>query len=108
MTDIEISKALALAIGWTENRIGTDDLPDPDVVIFHCSDADAGVVKCWDGNDWRIFDYRDWNVIGPIAVKFNAFPYHMNGYWESSMENGDYVGNTPQKAISFAVIGGAK
>ena len=104
MTDLEINKALALAIGWTENRIDKDGTPDPDVVTFHYSDMD--VVKCWDGNDWRTFDYTDWNVIGPIAARYDCFPYCGTGGWIAGAFCG--LADTPQKAIALAVIEGAK
>jgi hypothetical protein len=99
MTDLEISKALALAIGWT-----TVD------ALFY---GDAVAVGT--GSNWRRFDYRDWNVIGPIAEKFNCFP-SCNGlsktWWPPRVVKGKDVGHimqdTPQKAIAMAVIGAQK
>lgn len=97
MTDLEISKALALAIGWKRM------LPNPE--------AD-GLKQCWvwTGHSWRIFDYRDWNVIGPIAEKYNCFPTKMGyGLWDASIAFGTIYGaDTPQKAIALAVIGAKK
>jgi hypothetical protein len=88
MTDLEISKALALAIGWTENRIDENGCLDPDVSIFghggypqHYGVPDE--VKCWDGNDWVTFDYRDPLVIWPIAERYGVFP--------SECVTGDFV-----------------
>ena len=96
MTDIEIDRALALAIGW--KRI----LPNPET---------AGLKQCWvwTGSVWRLFDHRDWNVIGPIAEKYNMFPYRLRitegrGYWNVFTYK-DNVADTPQKAIALAVIG---
>jgi hypothetical protein len=71
MTDLEIDKALALAIGYK--------LFD---VKFH---DDMRAVAVFRGS-WRVFDHRDWNVIGPIAEKYNMFPYRLRiteerGYW---------------------------
>ena len=92
-TDIEISKALALAIGWPAEDI-TDNFDTPQVFTPLVG--------------WRVFDYRDWNVISPIAERYNVFPYHMHGYWETSMDYGDFVADTPQKTIALAVIAGAR
>ena len=98
MTDLEIDKALALAIGW--ERI----LPNPE--------AD-GLKQCWvwTGSVWRLFDHKNWNVIGPIAARYDCFPSRFrNG---TRTEWGAYslaygFADTPQKAIALAVIEGAK
>jgi len=56
MTDLEIDKALALAIGWKE----------ADMILDHKAKR-----LCFDGPRLAgVFDYRDWNVIGPIAALF--------------------------------------
>ena len=99
MTDIEISKALALAIGY---------LP-VDVRIYSTID-DMPLVRRQAGalSTWRIFDYRDWNVIGPIAEKYNAFAMRSSkGTWSASTEQGNWADglDTPQKAMAMAVIG---
>ena len=107
MTDLQISKALALAIGWKRM------LPNPE--------AD-GLQQCWvwTGHSWRVFDYRDWAVIGPIAERYFAFPSQFVDRrgkvvaWEAclySEARGCRVpfsvmkADTPQKAIALAVIG---
>ena len=91
MTEIEISKALALAIGWKRM------LPNPE--------AD-GLKQCWvwTGHSWRIFDYRDWNVIGPIAARYRMFPQPYMSKWNVRGWS-DTIADTPQKAIALAVIG---
>jgi hypothetical protein len=108
MTNLEISKALALAIGWTENRCDENGCLDPDVAIFghsvghHYSEPDE--VKCWDGDIWRTFDYRDPAVIWPIAERFDAFPSRWrNEGWVVGLNLG--ISDTPQKAVAMAVIG---
>ena len=117
MSDIEIDRALALAIGWTENRIGDDGLPDPDVAIFgfgvghHRSEPDE--VKCWDGDMWRTFSHKDWSIIGPIAARYNMFPYKLRGIechagWNVLSSGCDFTDAVPQRAIAMAVIQGAK
>lgn len=71
MTDLEISKSLALAIGWPQTYIARGDT----LVVY----AGGLINKVKSGSRWligyRIFDYRDWNVIGPIAERYNVFPY---------------------------------
>lgn len=100
MTDLEINKALALAIGW------------PERFVFIESEYNCGPLRCrvYDANiDRRTFDYRDWNVIGPIAERYRCFPLGVGSQWAS--RTGTHVcmyADTPQKAIALAVIKGAK
>ena len=100
MTDIEIDKALALAIGWKECDIVTSHL--------------YGSVLVWVGlteefpNGWRTFSHKDWNVIGPIAKKFGLLvDFKTCVAWQPNMSVGKR-GDTPQKAIALAVIGAKK
>jgi hypothetical protein len=98
MTDLEISKALALAIGWKRLMVTEGKLRLP------------RNEKQW---GWQVFDYRDWNIIGPIAEKFDAFPISTGERPEKwgSYEAGSFaihIADTPQKAIALAVIQGAK
>ena len=97
MTDLEINKALALAIGWQESdfsvMVGTD------------------VVMCFNGCKFvGYFDYKNWSVIGPIAEKFDCFPFKWwfdtaKPCWSTSEGP---TADTPQRAIAVAVIGGVK
>ncbi len=96
MTDLEISRALARAIGWREDQI---------VVI-----RDRIFIK-----GMLLFDHADWQVAAPIAERFDCFPSkacssnHV-GEWYTpvgDIANGVYA-DTPQKAIALAVIEGAK
>lgn len=96
MTDLEISKALALAIGW-ESYTDIDTC----YVVDHANQCD------------RVFDYLDWAIIGPIAERYDCFPMKAIGGWYSSnwFEGKEVVqmyADTPQKAIALAVIQGAK
>jgi hypothetical protein len=97
MTDIEIDRALALAIGWKRM------LPNPE--------AD-GLKQCWvwAGSKWRLFSHKDWNVIGPIMERYNASPIKSpKGTWSACVDEVWVDGiDTPQKAIALAVIEGAK
>lgn len=80
MTDLEISKGLALAIGWTENRRDETGCLDPDIAVFGSGLDSAHMpdeIKVWDGEEWRTFDYRDPTVIWPIAERYGVFPSDM-------------------------------
>lgn len=93
MTDLEISKALALAIGWGKYDVRISALTG-NVLVFR---QEAGVIS-----KWIPFDYHNWDVIGPIAAKYDCFPYRsMTGGWVSSAL-GHHA--TPQLAIAMAVI----
>lgn len=96
MTDLEISKALALAIGWEPNHIRQSPH-----FTWVCTDRSG-----W--QTWRLFDYKDWNVICPIAKRYGmAVDFRRNVAWTGSNSIGS-VGNTPQKAIALEVIKRAK
>ena len=100
MTDMEINKALALAIGW--EHIG-----------LSARKEDAVCVREVDGW-WQTFDYRDWNVIGPIAERYDCFPVSNISMWwvprcaTHSLGGRGTLADTPQRAIAMAVIHGAK
>jgi len=105
MTDIEISRALALAIGWTKDHF-----------MFDCDECVIDQGDDYRGNpSWRVFDYRDWNVIGPIAERYDAFPMYADsrpGNWITRLRNQGHqidftYADTPQKAIAMSVIEGA-
>ena len=93
-TDIEISKALALAIGWPAEDI-TDNFDPPQVFTPLVG--------------WRVFDYRDWNVIGPMAERYDCFPQVVGDDSVGKAWRCDWAdeADTPQKAIALAVIGTA-
>ena len=101
MTDLEINKALALAIGHK---------------VAYVTVLGEGIPQVWVQVDprfeWaiRVFDHRDWNVIGPIAARYNCFPLRLRGgAWEaisrSKYKLGFVKADNPQKAIALAVIG---
>ena len=93
MIDLEISKALALAIGWRESLITIDDL------------AGYDAVWCFTGAQWQEFDYRDWTIAGPVAEWLGCFPVMRNGQWALWLTNKDYVeADTPQLAIALAAM----
>ena len=94
MTDIEIDRALALAIGWRKTCESTKTF---------------WVVE--DSGNRRVFTHKDWNVIGPIAARYDCFPVEVySGRWFSYVGNDgkNFTADTPQKAIALAVIGAKK
>lgn len=104
MNDLEISKALALAIGWKPMRVAiVGDKCIADTEDQSRQKTDYGWVR------GRIFDYRDWNVISSIAERYNAFPRKQwDGSWTANT-SGHFAGaDTPQRAIALAVIGAKK
>lgn len=113
MTDIQISRALALAIGWKPHQMnGTTGFVAP--VLFLCV-APATLTK---QAVWRMFDYRMPDCIWPIAERYFAFPcQYVDNYgrcvaWEASVyiektsKNVSLVkADTAAKAVAMAVIG---
>lgn len=104
MTDLEINKRLALAIGWKAEHV---------LVFDGCMYVD--VAQSPRSAGWRVFDHRDGNVIGPIAERYNCFPRRnglANLWWPPQIVAGKNIGHmmheTPRKAIALAVIQGAK
>lgn len=110
MTDAEINRDLALAIGYAPS--------DVQVVIFGRQDSDQYVnVKHTNGGSgvaWRLFDFRRFDVIWPIAVRYHKMPAqefrHGRYYGEwycampSSMGTTIIRAETPEKAVALAVI----
>ena len=116
MTDIEISKALALAIGWTEDRRDENGCLDPDVITEGALFGQEDGVFVWvDGSMWKRFDYRDPAVIWPIAERYNVFPYALRdrsgkftGQWNVLVGGLESTADTPAKAVAMMVIQKAK
>ena len=96
-TDLEISKALAIAIGWQEC----------DLIVSMGMRGDTPLLSCFHGPHFvGYFDYKNWNVIGPIAERYKAFPMDsvlFKGLWYSHLTDEYY--DTTQKAIAMSVIG---
>ena len=61
----------------------------------------------------RVFDHRDWNVIGPIAERYGCYLCKLDSAgkrpeWAAYAGAAYGFGDTPQKAIALAVIGAKK
>lgn len=111
MTDLEISKTLALAIGWTEKDMCVEGAGhfsqyagERHLRINFTSDINAIMTRHWQ----KVFDYRDWAVIGPIAARFECFPQIVGDDSVGKAWRCDEAdeADTPQKAIALAVLGG--
>ena len=115
MTDLQIDKALAMAIGWKQHQIGLG---------FHGSEQCIGINESLAGDSGEprtfydksaggwcvVFDHKDWNVIGPIAQVYDCFPsfFKNRSSWSSVVGCERSWTDTPQKAIALAVIGASK
>lgn len=98
MTDAQISRALALAIGYRPEDIGYFDPPH-----------DMRVVVPF-GNGWRLFSYTSPSVIWRVAERFDCFPskWDEDGpeAWVACCEMSLQVvrADTAAKAVALAVI----
>lgn len=97
MTDAEISRRLALAIGWQESDI--IDYPGQDYVGIRT----MMVTPCV-----RLFSFKFPTVIWPIAERFNCFPryYTSTNTWACSPAQwaANQDADTAAKAVALAVI----
>ena len=99
MTDLEINRRLALAIGWRVDQL----LVTPAglcVVLF-----DNGQLR-----RTKFFDHRDPAVIWPIAERYRSFPFAMRsgGWWAWVPGGNGFSGkraDTAAEAVACAVIG---
>jgi len=102
MTDFdhaEISRRLALAIGWPEHKLYSEG--DGSFVSINISDMPP--IKIW-----RDFDYRAFDVIWPIAERFNCFPRtdSIGIQWYSYTQRAETttLADTAALAVAMAVI----
>ena len=92
MTDLELNRTLALAIVWKLVTYAGNRCFVFDYVV-----------------GWKEFDHADWRVAGPIAEKFDCFPWSDGcKHWCSEVDCWTHTtADTPQKAIALAAIQGA-
>ncbi len=95
MDDTEINRQLALAIGYKPKDILKLDygliLVERDSVVILNKKYPA------------LFNYMDWNVIGPIAQVYDCFQHHYSPeLWTTPFLEWGY--DTPQKAIALSVL----
>ena len=98
MNDLELNRKLALTIGWREDQIR---IVGGELQVAFCPEIPMFM--------WEEFDHADWSVVGPIAERFDCFPFlwtvnRGKPCWATSEGP---TSDTPQKAIALAVIQGA-
>ena len=109
MTDLEISRALALAIGWLPHQMQFEGCASSLLICVEVATLKSDAY-------WRWFDYRHPAVIWPIAEQYNCFPYKVRdrsgaitGEWNAwDAKHKDYPAETAAKAVALAVIGAKK
>jgi hypothetical protein len=105
MTHIEISRRLALAIGYKADQINAT----PDFCnVWH--KTGPGHFYC---AAWHRFNYTDPLVIWPIAKRYKCFPHFSQfdrpGRQWAAVVGGKMVeSDTPEMAVALAVIEGSK
>jgi len=113
MTDLEISKALALAIGYAPHHVDVVDLilTKEAVYVFRPYMANHlfGQPKQKDASLWHRFDYTRWQTIAPIAEQLDLFPRKSSAGMQYDLEcwavrHHPGVFKTPQQAIAMAAI----
>ncbi len=93
MTDAEISRRLALAIGWKGSDIV--DYPGLDYVGIRT----RIIAPCV-----RFFSYKFPTVIWPIAERFDCFPMRFENGWCVWSDGCFPTADTAAKAVALAVI----
>lgn len=114
-SDAEISRRLALAIGWEPELVRTH--LDSVYAAYWPNKATRSVLLssgCYPAPmlPWRKFDYRDPAVYAPIAERFDCFPeklppkYETWTAWLYTDSAGGVVvyADTAAKAVALAVI----
>lgn len=101
MTDTEIDKRLALAIGYRPKDVR--QTLGRMVIVNRPSEVKSEF--------WAPFDHTEWGTISPIAERFDLFPRKtFRGVWLTWCDRApDFVpmrieGTTPQRAIALAAI----
>lgn len=101
MTDLEINKKLALAIGYKEQDF---IVAATGTLLVPYKDKNGSVKP-------RNFHYKDWNIAGPLAEHYEAFPskaylalHPVRGPWVTAFGPLKYF-KTPQEAIAHTIIG---
>lgn len=97
MTDAEISRQLAIAIGWPESSLYNEG--DGSFCAINISEQPFI-------ERWRDFDYRDPAVIWPIAERYDAFPAVIGVEWDVYIPaTQTFVrAGTAARAVALAVI----
>jgi hypothetical protein len=120
MTDLEISKALALTIGWEHDQMKivagnlfVADWPRKDNRLSVLQNKHLYPVPLL---PWKKFDYKDWTILGPLAEIYDAYPDFCDTgegeWWVAGCRrkgvNAGQGASTPQKACAMALIKGIR
>jgi hypothetical protein len=99
MTNLEIDRRLALAIGYRPEDIW----------------ARQGLVLVWFNYSWEVFDYREARTIYPIAERFKMMPKWSNVWrnWQVVIPEGSrlvqyQMHEDPRTCSALAVIEAAE
>ena len=92
MNDQTINRKLARAIQYAHQQMKF--MSDGSMIVMHTPGM------------WHKFSYMDWRVIGPLAQRYDCFPFNSGGEWLTYASSIDLTvqADTPQKAIALAVI----
>lgn len=104
MTDAEINRALALKIGYLPEHVRV--IAEICIVRRYAGDK-IKIVGIW-LHGWREFDFMDWQIIMPIAVKYGMDMSHF-AKSTAAMARLPFkhyiIAPTLQRAIALAVLG---
>lgn len=90
----EISRRLALAIGWRDDQIFNDhDGSYTSINLSHRPSIQT----------WKDFDYRDPLIIWPIAERFKCFPFYMATTETWAVSSGQWLAHDDQSTAALAV-----
>lgn len=97
MTQTEISRRLALAIGYRPQDV---IVSGEDVLVRRDFDFEGERVTY----GWRLFDHTDRAVIYPIAEHFKMFPQWVCNEWRCDVQRDRVISACPATCIAVAVI----
>ena len=102
MTDTEIDRRLALAIGYLPEHV--QQTLGRMVIVNRPVEVETEL--------WVEFDHTEWGTISPIAEKFDLFPVRLtDGKWSRVVCGPapaflltDIIESTPQRCIALAAL----
>jgi len=104
MTNQEIDYTLALAIGYTPDRVWISLILETVYVLNNRARCDGPM----DYEGWQLFNHADPEVIWPIAKKFDCFPRRASdsicNWWTLKVADRYFDSDTPERAAARAVI----
>lgn len=106
LDDVEISKIIAISIGWTDDRLDENGSPDPDLITESAYMGKPARVMVYFSGSWREFDYRDPLVTQALIEKFEMKTKQLrNSDWKVTNPRGlDGRSETLSGAVASLVI----